>query len=487
MPEVLAMAASRNPGPISHDPFSVFVPARTPGSLGVNDAADPDAYATPGDTPVPVGMNNLPVLRAGNMGVQAQAAQGNSSPEIWFRGEAAGVKPSAPGGNLHDFGDGLYLTDTEDVAWQYARTRAQGEYKDYRVFTVQLARSTLGNVLDLTLDRRWDDFMTRADPMFLGKNRLYYVKQQNELYGQFFAEFLKVNKISPSSYDAVIGPEYVRGGKQLCILSTKLSTRVRALLEPEPWAARLAASQGAVKARPGTLEPTPISRTGTRIWGRVALTLGTTALIGLVGYLNQKVVDKWNEKHLQRSLKELEPEIEKYIAARERIILDYSLDSTPVYVVATLCLFYSSSSLPPEITPGDVEYTSAVLIGVQIDSLGPSSRKLEGEVQGDWKRHPPKFPFGGGRLDVFEYNISYPITPYAEDISRYRDFEEQRKWYEETIRNPALLNSDIAQLRKKRDALYDLINRNFSPTGEFKPNPAMWTEDGLAKFTGQTK
>src|SRR5262245_47090783 len=100
--------------------------------------------------------------------------------ETWYRGEGAGVEPGKPGGALHDLGDGLYFTDTEDVAWQYAKIRAPG-YKEYRVWQVTVDRQTLGRVLDLTTDPRWVKFM--GEPMAPGstnpnlrKSRLHFLR-----------------------------------------------------------------------------------------------------------------------------------------------------------------------------------------------------------------------------------------------------------------------------------------------------------------------
>jgi hypothetical protein len=66
----------------------------------------------------------------------------------------------------------------------------------------------------------------------LNKSRLEYVRMKNELYGQFFKEFQQAHNIDVKDFDAVVGPEYVRGGKQLCILNkngfpTRLSARIR--------------------------------------------------------------------------------------------------------------------------------------------------------------------------------------------------------------------------------------------------------------------
>lgn len=52
------MAGSRIPGPTHYDPFSQTAPARTPGPLGRNDAADPTILAQSGDTFGPLGVND---------------------------------------------------------------------------------------------------------------------------------------------------------------------------------------------------------------------------------------------------------------------------------------------------------------------------------------------------------------------------------------------------------------------------------------------
>src|SRR5262249_5586554 len=102
-----------------------------------------------------------------------------------------------------------------------------------RVWWVAVDRSSLGSVLDLTMDSRWSRFMN--EPIHKGGNsRLYYLKIKHELYDQFFREFLTLNKIDIKKFDAGIGPEYNVGGKQLAILhknglATSLNRRIRGL------------------------------------------------------------------------------------------------------------------------------------------------------------------------------------------------------------------------------------------------------------------
>src|SRR5690348_2554751 len=54
---------SRPPGPTRHDALSPRVPNRTPGTLGIRDAADPDLLAETGDTPGTLGVNDGAVFR----------------------------------------------------------------------------------------------------------------------------------------------------------------------------------------------------------------------------------------------------------------------------------------------------------------------------------------------------------------------------------------------------------------------------------------
>ncbi len=135
--------------------------------------------------------------------------------ETWFRGEAAGGPVSKPGGSIHDFGDGTYLTDRYDVAKLYATTRTTDANKQV-VLTTNIDPSSLGRVLDLRTDPRWAQFFNGPG----GKQALDIIKtgRMNEMYGETFESFLKANKIDRNQYDIIIGPEYVRGGNQLCIV-----------------------------------------------------------------------------------------------------------------------------------------------------------------------------------------------------------------------------------------------------------------------------
>lgn len=135
--------------------------------------------------------------------------------EVWFRGEAIGGPVSKPGGSIHDFGDGMYLTDRVDIAQVYASTRAAGQPDRQSVVAADINVAAL-RVLDLRTDTRWRSYFDGPG----GKQALDIIKtgRMNEFYGESFQDFLKANKIDRNQYDVIIGPEYVRGGNQLCVV-----------------------------------------------------------------------------------------------------------------------------------------------------------------------------------------------------------------------------------------------------------------------------
>jgi hypothetical protein len=138
--------------------------------------------------------------------------------QVWYRGEAEGGSVSKPGGGaIHDLGDGVYYTSDREVAKTYADTRAAdlGGRQFARAYQVSIDVSRL-RVLDLTKDLRWNTYLQSRPAGSLTVEQM--IRLANENYGRFFESFLAQNKIDLRSYDAVIGPEFVRGNNQLCVL-----------------------------------------------------------------------------------------------------------------------------------------------------------------------------------------------------------------------------------------------------------------------------
>jgi Domain of unknown function (DUF4157) len=155
------------------------------------------------------------------------------TPETWFRGEATGVVPIKPEGALHDFGDGLYLTDSPDVAGQYAMTRAGDKPLTARRLSVAIEPERLGRVLDLTQDIRWQTYLkSRASPVSPTMEEL--IRWGPENYSRLFDDFVRINKIPIQEYDTIKGPELLRGGTQICIRNRAIQAEVRAALTDLP-------------------------------------------------------------------------------------------------------------------------------------------------------------------------------------------------------------------------------------------------------------
>jgi hypothetical protein len=382
--------------------------------------------------------------------------------ETWFRGEGVGVAPAKPGGHIHDFGDGMYLTDSEDVAAVYAQRRAKSP-ADQRVWMVTVDRQSLGRVLDLTTDHRWQSFMTDTkDKMLLGKSRISYLKIKQELYGQFFEEFLSKNKINITAFDAVIGPEYNLGGKQLCILHkngvpTKLSSRLRALFRPSTSVVRWEKTPGTNQSVMVVEIEVPPGGGKIRFLkgvGGFVLSVGvTTLLLYLFGKLMASITEKQYQAILERELRDLDPEIQKGIDACKRRVFEILRSGQHAYANVKVAVWYFITTSADD-GPGSA---------TSIQSI-PAVKLIWVNVY-DYKRDDPGKE---KEHDNFMHNVETHIVPYIltseltipqEEVDRYSAAIEELEWYDSTLNNPNLSPPDVTRLRDERRALDEKVRK----------------------------
>lgn len=117
------MVNSRIPGPEDTTHGRLAVPARTPGPLGFNDAADPNVTTRLGDTPGPLGMNDYadPTLpRYGAPGAPSAARLADGTP-VAVGSDVKAVVSSCPPA-LAKRSDGGAI----DVDWKFISDREGG-------------------------------------------------------------------------------------------------------------------------------------------------------------------------------------------------------------------------------------------------------------------------------------------------------------------------------------------------------------------------
>lgn len=374
--------------------------------------------------------------------------------ETWFRGEGIGVPPGKPGGSLHDFGDGMYLTDRSDVAEVYAARRATSP-DGKQVFTVTLNRASLGRVLDLSSDPRWHQFMTdRSEPAFRKQSRLDFLKIKQELYGQFFNEFVRRYKIEPESHDAVIGPEYNLGGRQLCILHknglpSKLQVRVRALFRLASPGGKPTVGGETVPLRTSAGPPPvrlPTSgplvgrfRAGLRISVRVGVAVGVTVLLQLVADWIWEYIDKL---HLEKALDKLQPVIDEKLAAyTQKSLALTSVGRVPYANIVLKVEIFSGTPAGVSVrTPPVVSLTDVSVTHTKLEGAGaPKSQYIPGSA---------------GNLTAYPLFLSAPLSFPKERVDLFRNAINELYWYENVLddRDGVLDRSDVERLsREKRE------------------------------------
>jgi hypothetical protein len=150
--------------------------------------------------------------------------------ELWFRGGSTNAGAISHGQVIHDLGDGIYFSNRTDIAERYAAMRESGS-GGQKIFTFIWVRpGELGRVLDLRTDPRWQAY-NAENITSLGLS-VDKVLRSGEPYFNYFSSFLNHHKINIREYNAVIGPEALRGGWQLAILkhNSTLTERGMALI-----------------------------------------------------------------------------------------------------------------------------------------------------------------------------------------------------------------------------------------------------------------
>jgi hypothetical protein len=391
--------------------------------------------------------------------------------ETWFRGEGEGVPPAKPGGFLHDFGDGLYLTDTEDVAKVYARRRAPAP-EDQRVWMVELERSSLGRVLDLSADGRWVKFMN--EPISANtKSRLFYLRIKQELYDQFFKEFLSSNNLNIKDFDAVIGPEYNLGGNQLCILhkdgmASRLSQRIRALFRPTN---ALVHAEGGGEVR--LVVRAPVNPKIGFLKGAVGFFVGAVILI-LLNYLVGRQIQKIYNDMIEKQLKALEPDVQASLQRQRRKIMSILDNGQKAYAIVNVEISYFMS-LDPDPEGGGWDQSAP---GVELKWVDVRDYKVEGA--GD--EHIDAMI--GQRYHTTPYTMASELIVSKDDLDRYRAALEELDWYETTLRDPHIYDSDKALLTKEQQALEKLVNAIYGdpPPKDEIPFEALYPPKGGGGF-----
>ncbi|MBR0796112.1 hypothetical protein JQ615_12000 [Bradyrhizobium jicamae] len=164
----------------------------------------------------------------------------------WYRGIAVGG-PGASSSDVHDFGAGTYLTDDMDVAKDYAKFRSsdanlkENQRTTYpAVLYGNISDEQLGSVLDLTsgeMGAAWREF--EETQMATMTNRQIMTTNPGQ-YGPMFRGWAANRGLNLNSYAAVIGPEYLRGGKQMCIRNPAVADSIlgnfvgRSIYAPAP-------------------------------------------------------------------------------------------------------------------------------------------------------------------------------------------------------------------------------------------------------------
>ena len=172
----------------------------------------------------------------GPPGARGRARAAPRGPVVLYRGTVhQWAEGSRPGAHIHDLGDGMYMTPNKELGVRYAQERrlevqASNPGTPGVVFGARVAPDELGRTFDFFNDRKlrqaWEDYL-RKQPL----GDVVMKGGSTELYNGYFESWLKSLGKSLDDFDTIIGPEYTRGGAQVCVRNQSTAERIRASWE----------------------------------------------------------------------------------------------------------------------------------------------------------------------------------------------------------------------------------------------------------------
>jgi hypothetical protein len=180
---------------------------------------------------------------------------------------------------------------------------------------------------------------------------------------------------------------------------------------------------------------------------------GSILAAGLMLALSYWLSKKTQELHqriINKKIKTFESEVEKTISANKGYIVHAAASGKPVYAIVSVTVYYTvtadtTAPMPPVQSIPDV--------------------RLDKVVMGTQKIEAPGKEYDTGRPPVTTYyqpfTFSVEVTAPAEAVEQYKAAMQEYKWYEDTLKNPNLLQADIERLTKEKELLKDLIQKSF--------------------------
>jgi hypothetical protein len=350
--------------------------------------------------------------------------------DLWFRGEAVGVAPIPPDKTAdHDIGDGMYLTDRRASAVEYADLRAT-DPAARRVYSVEIDRSAL-RVLDLTTDARWQKDLRIVEPS---------IRAANVNYGRVFANFVKANAINLAEYDAVIGIDYIRGGRQMCVLykngqPSPLQTAIRSNFRPETIAGELPLDSGSITRRmPG----------GSGGFGEGMMIVGL-GLIDLALQLLAPIIQKWaDEQWLKKQMEDLQPKINEEIRKHSAAIADLQSKGQKAFAHITIEIHGSETRTEVGATHNvPVMKLLGVFISANDVNLDQGITKTE--------------DYGTIKWTYYQYTYSVQVTVTPNELALFKSLMLEYQFFDQQ----AHLNPSNGTMSASREKIRQVIISSF--------------------------
>ncbi len=356
--------------------------------------------------------------------------------QIWFRGEAVGVAASRAGGDVHDFDDGVYYTDSYDVAKSYAQMRSTQPGNE-RVYQVSVEMKNL-RVLDLTTHPEWAKLMKSPLSPLRSQTTEEFLRTApaSQNYNGIFRMFLKNAKLDLKDFDAVIGPEFIRGGKQMCLLHKEGV--------PSAVANNLKSIRVPVNSKP--VPATPVGKL--RFQGKIgpglksfvkgtAMSLAAGAALMIMGWLLQKFLD-------ELQLKNIAQKVEEDASHRLTEIAEIQSSGRNAYVNVTIELFETEQTV---FVPGFADTQMVSTQQYRLAKVEITDKNINKPFADKWDK-----------IERITGSVTYYTTASTnsmqvglsdEEVELYKAYKNEILWYENAL-SQVSAEQDVRRLSREK-------------------------------------
>jgi len=286
----------------------------------------------------------------------------------------------------------------------------------------------------------------------------------NENYSRFFRAFLEEQKLSLAEFDAVIGPEYVRGGTQVCVRNPVLQAQIRGSMVQVPLASEAAAAAGSAAEVATTAEAVAGRGRALAVTGRVAAVAIEALIFAVIVLALEYLRVRAEQEKFREKMRAAQPQIEAALVGQNDQIRALQSTSAGRTVWAQITIWIDSQGASTSTMAGIPFYDhSFVDAGFATANVGLNFGATRTSKPGKSSTWPHQYGATTytPRRDLVTYSVPVPYDPAA--LPDLMSRNERIRHIERDAATPGLPEGVVQVLFEEREAFLKFGPQVYGP------------------------